>query len=59
MQDGDNTPSEVLSIVPCLDNTVIVNWTDMGHKGSTTFTMVETDGEWKIDDATVPPAYNL
>lgn len=59
MQDGDNTPSEVLSIVPCPDNTVIVNWTDMGHKGSTTFTMVETDGEWKIDDATVPPGYNL
>ena len=58
MQDGDDTPSRVLSIVPGADNTVVVNWSDMGHKGSTTFTLVESDGGWKIDHATVPEGYN-
>lgn len=58
MQDGDDTPSEVLSVVPGKNHTVIVNWTDMGHKGSTTLTLVESDGEWKINDATVPEGYN-
>lgn len=58
MQDGDGTPSEVISVVPGKDNTVTVNWTDMGHNGSTTFTLVESDGEWKINNATVPEGYN-
>lgn len=58
MQDGDNSPSEVISIVPGNDSTIIVNWSDMGHKGSTTFTMIESDGEWKINNATVPDGYN-
>lgn len=58
MQDGDNSMSNVISIVPDSDNKVIVNWSDMGHKGFTIFTMVEYDGEWKIDNATVPEGYN-
>jgi len=58
MQDGDATPSRVISIVPGVDNTVIVNWSDMGHKGSTTFMLVKSDREWKIDNATVPDGYN-
>lgn len=58
MQDGDDSPSKVLSIVPGKDNTVVVKWIDMGHKGSTTFTLTETDGVWKINDATVPEGYN-
>lgn len=58
MQDGDDTPSRVISIVPGVDNTAIVNWSDMGHKGSTTFTLVKSDGEWKINNATVPDGYN-
>lgn len=57
-QDGDDTPSRVLSIVPGADNTIIVRWSDMGHRGSTTFSMIETDGEWKINNATVPEGYN-
>ena len=59
MQDGDDTPSCIISIVPSADNTVIVNWSDMGHKGSTNFTLVKSDGEWKINNATVPEGYNL
>ena len=58
MQDGDDTPSRIISIVPSADNTVIVNWSDMGHKGSTNFTLVKSDGEWKINNATVPEGYN-
>ncbi len=58
MQDGDDTPSCIISIVPSADNTVIVNWSDMGHKGSTNFTLVKSDGEWKINNATVPEGYN-
>ncbi len=58
MQDGDDTPSRVISIVPGVDNTAIVNWSDMGHKGSTTFTLVKSDGVWKINSATVPEGYN-
>lgn len=54
MQDGDDSPSQVLSVVPGADNTVVVRWSDMGHKGSTTFTMTKVDGTWKIADATVP-----
>lgn len=57
MQDGDDSPSKVLSIKPGEDDTVIVHWTDMGHKGSTTFKMMYTDGRWKIADATVPPGF--
>ncbi|MDE6564937.1 MAG: hypothetical protein K2L92_08950, partial [Muribaculaceae bacterium] len=57
-QDGDDTPSRVLSIVRGADNTIIVRWSDMGHRGSTTFSMIETDGEWKINNATVPEGYN-
>ena len=57
MQDGDDTLSKVLSITPGNNNTVIVNWSDMGHEGSTTFTLIESDGEWKIDNATVPDGY--
>lgn len=58
MQDGDDTPSRVLSILPRKDNKVLVNWDDMGHLGSTTFSMTESDGEWKICDATVPEGFN-
>lgn len=58
MQDGDDTPSIVLSILPRKDNKVLVNWEDMGHLGSTTFSMTESDGEWKICDATVPKGFN-
>lgn len=58
MQDGDDTPSIVLSILPRKDNKVLVNWEDMGHLGSTTFSMTESDGEWKICDATVPEGFN-
>lgn len=58
MQDGDATPSIVLSILPRKDNKVLVNWEDMGHLGSTTFSMTESDGEWKICDATVPEGFN-
>lgn len=58
MQDGDGTPSIVLSILPRNDNKVLVNWEDMGHLGSTTFSMTESDGEWKICDATVPKGFN-
>lgn len=57
MQDGDDSPSKVISIEPGEGNTVIVHWTDMGHKGSTTFKMLYTDGRWKIADATVPPGF--
>lgn len=58
MQDGDDTPSIVLSILLRKDNKVLVNWEDMGHLGSTTFSMTESDGEWKICDATVPKGFN-
>lgn len=58
MQDGDSTPSKVISIIPGTNNTITVNWSDMGHKGSTTLTMVESDGQWKIDNTTVPTGYN-
>jgi len=58
MQDGDDTPSIVLSILPRKDNKVLVNWEDMGHLDSTTFSMTESDGEWKICDATVPKGFN-
>lgn len=58
MQDGDDTPSIVLSILPRKDNKVLVNWEDMGHLGSTTFSTTESDGEWKICDATVPKGFN-
>lgn len=58
MQDGQDIPSKVISVVPGENNTVIVNWSDMGLKGSTTFTMVKSDGQWKIDNATVPDGYN-
>lgn len=54
MQDGDDSPSQVISVEPGADNTVVVRWSDMGHKGSTTFTMTSVDGQWKIADATVP-----
>lgn len=57
-QDGDDTPSKILSIVSGANNTIIVNWSDMGHEGSTTFTMIESGGVWKIDNATVPEGYN-
>lgn len=58
MQDGDDTTSKVTSIASGANNTVIVRWLDMGHRGSTTFSMIETDGEWKINNATVPEGYN-
>ena len=57
MQDGDDSHSRIISIVASANNTVIVRWSDMGHKGSTTFSMIESDGEWKINDATVPKGY--
>lgn len=58
MQDGDDTPSIVTSIIPGADNTVVVSWSDMGHNGQTTFTLVESDDEWKINNSTVPEGYN-
>lgn len=58
MQDGDDSLSKITSIVAGPNNTVIVNWSDMGHIGSTTFSMIKSDGEWKINDATVPKGYN-
>ena len=58
MQDGDDSLSKITSIVAGPNNTVVVNWSDMGHIGSTTFSMIKSDGEWKINDATVPQGYN-
>lgn len=58
MQDGDDTPSHIISIIPGAYNTVIVNWSDMGHIGSTTFYMIESDGEWRINNASVPEGYD-
>lgn len=58
MQDGDDSLSKIISIVAGPNNTVIVNWSDMGHIGSTTFSMIKSEGEWKINDATVPEDYN-
>lgn len=58
MQDGDDSPSKIISITAGANNTVIVNWSDMGHIGSTTFSMIKSEGEWKINDATVPEGYN-
>lgn len=58
MQDGDDSLSKIISIVAGPNNTVIVNWSDMGHIGSTTFSMIKSDGMWKINDATVPQGYN-
>ena len=58
MQDGDDSPSKIISIAAGANNTVIVNWSDMGHIGLTTFSMIKSDGEWKINDATVPEGYN-
>lgn len=58
MQDGDDSLSKIISIVAGPNNTVIVNWSDMGHIGSTTFSMIKSDGEWKINDTTVPEDYN-
>lgn len=57
MQDGLEAISKVISIVPGADNTVIVNWSDMGYRGSTTFYMIETDGGWKINNTTVPDGF--
>lgn len=57
MQDGDDSHSRIISIVAGANNTIIVRWSDMGHKGSTTFSMIESDGEWKINDTTVPEGY--
>ena len=42
-------PSHIIYIIPGAYNTVIVNWSDMGHIGSTTFYMIESDGEWRIN----------
>lgn len=58
MQDGDDTPSTVQSIIPGQNNTAIVHWSDMGHKGATTLTLTESDGKWKIDYSTVPAGFN-
>ncbi len=58
IQDGDDSPSKIISIAAGANNTVIVNWSDMGHIGSTTFSMIKSDGEWKINDATVPEGYD-
>lgn len=57
-QDGQDTPSEVLSVEPGNDSTVIVHWNDMGIEGSTTLTLIEHNGKWMIDNATVPAGYN-
>lgn len=57
-QDGQDEPSKVLSVVPGPGNTVIVYWSDLGIKGSTTLSMVKADGQWKIDNATVPEGFN-
>lgn len=56
-QDGDDISSKVLSVDLGPDDTVVVHWTDMGHEGSTTFTMVRSDGVWKIAGATVPEGF--
>lgn len=57
-QDGDDTLSKVLSVIPGDNGEVTVNWLDMGHRGSTTFTLVKVAGLWKINDATVPKGFN-
>lgn len=57
-QDGDDTPSKVLSVIPGDNGAITVNWLDMGHRGSTTFILVKVAGLWKINDATVPDGFN-
>ncbi len=58
MQDGDDSPGEVLSVTPGAGNTVVVEYSDMGHKGSTTLEMAEDSGRWKINACTVPEGFD-
>lgn len=58
MQDGDDSPSEVLTVTPGAGNTVVVEYSDMGHKGSTTLDMAEDSGRWKINGCSVPEGFD-
>lgn len=57
-QDGQDAPSMVLEVIPGSNNTAVVKWSDMGVEGSTTLSLVDCDGTWKIDNAIVPEGFN-
>ena len=50
-QDGDDTPDKVTDVHAGNDNTVLVKYRDMGHRGATILRFAETPDGWK---STVP-----
>ncbi len=57
-QDGDDTPCRIEAVTAGDNRTITVDYSDMGHDGSTTLTMVLDGGKWKIDNCTVPHGYD-
>lgn len=57
MQDGPEDDSNVLSVSSGDNNTVVVEYNDLGHISSTTLEMIKVDGTWMINGATVPDGY--
>ncbi len=52
-QDGDGE-SKVMSMTPGEENTLKVDYLDMGHEGSTVLVFVRDGETWKIDNLTDP-----
>ncbi len=53
-QDGDDTPDKVTDVTAGNNNTVLVKYRDMGHRGATILRFAETPDGWKIDGAFRP-----
>ena len=52
-QEGPESTSEVLAITPDGSDAVVVNYSDMGHKGSTRLVFVKSGDDYKVNSATV------
>ena len=51
--EGPSDTSEILSITPEEDNTVVVHYSDMGHKASTRLDFVKEGESYKVNSATI------
>ena len=53
---SEDQPTKVVSVIPGVHNTAIVNWEYKKQKGRTSLAMIQSDGVWKIND-NIKPEY--
>lgn len=57
MQEGDDSLSKIMSVVPDGKDRIVVKYKDQGHVGETRLYFIKEEDTWKINGATTPEGF--